>query len=84
MSVARNIAKWLWVSRPRAGRARRAGRLGGRMFPAAYLNEQAIEIRLLLDHRQDLVAERTRTVNRLRWHLLVLCPELERSLRVGH
>jgi transposase len=54
---------------------------GVEQFPAAYLNERAIEIRLLLDHRQDLVAERTRTVNRLRWHLLVLCPELERSLK---
>ncbi|MGZ6662373.1 MAG: transposase, partial [Solirubrobacteraceae bacterium] len=26
---------------------------------------------------------RTRTVNRLRWHLLTLCPELERSLKRG-
>lgn len=52
-------------------------------FPVAYLNQQAMEIRLLLDHRNDLVAERTRTVNRLRWHLLVLCPELERSVKPG-
>ena len=52
-------------------------------FPVAYLNERAIEIRLLLDHRNDLVAERTRTVNRLRWHLLMLCPELEQSLKRG-
>jgi transposase len=52
-------------------------------FPVAYLDEQAMEIRLLLDHRGDLVAERTRTVNRLRWHLLELCPELERSLKRG-
>jgi transposase len=37
----------------------------------------------LLDHRGDLVADRTRTVNRLRWHLLQLCPELERSLKPG-
>ena len=50
---------------------------GVEKFPVAYLNEQAMEIRLLLDHRNDLVAERTRTVNRLRWHLLELCPELE-------
>jgi transposase len=42
-----------------------------------------MEIRLLLDHRDDLVAERTRTINRLRWHLLELCPELERSLKRG-
>ena len=56
---------------------------GIEQFPLAYLNEQAMEIRLLLDHRGDLVAERTRTVNRLRWHLLELCPELERSLKRG-
>jgi transposase len=42
-----------------------------------------MEIRLVSDHRGDLVAERTRTVNRLRWHLLVLIPELERSIGRG-
>jgi transposase len=47
------------------------------------MNERAMEIRLLLDHRDDLVAERTRTINRLRWHLLELCSELERSLGRG-
>jgi len=52
-------------------------------FPAAYLDEQAMEIRLLFDHRNDLVVERTRVINRLRWHLLELCPELERSLKRG-
>ena len=56
---------------------------GVEQFPVAYLNEQAMEIRLLLDHRHDLVAERTRIVIRLRWHLLELCPELERSLKRG-
>jgi transposase len=56
---------------------------GVEQFPVAYLDEQAMEIRLLLDHRGDLVADRTRTVNRLRWHLLELCPELERSLKRG-
>ena len=40
-----------------------------------------MEIRLLLDHRSDLVAERTRTVNRLRWHLVTVRPELEASLK---
>src|SRR6516225_790288 len=52
-------------------------------FPVAYLNERAMEIRLLSDHRHDLVVERTRTINRLRWHLLELCPELERQLGRG-
>ena len=42
-----------------------------------------MEIRLISDHRGDLVADRTRVVNRLRWHLLVLCPELESSLKRG-
>ena len=50
-------------------------------FPAAYLDERAMEIRLLADHRNDLIAERTRIQNRLRWHLVALCPELEASLK---
>jgi transposase len=54
---------------------------GVQKFPVAYLNGPAMEIRLLLDHRSDLVAERTRTINRLRWHLVTLCPELEASLK---
>ena len=56
---------------------------GVESFPAAYLDERAMEIRLLSDHRKDLVAERTRVQNRLRWHLLELSPELERSLQRG-
>jgi transposase len=54
---------------------------GVERFPAAHLDEQALEIRLLADHRGDLVRERTRVQNRLRWHLLELCPELEQSLK---
>jgi transposase len=56
---------------------------GVEQFPVAYLDERAMEIRLISDHRGDLVADRTRTVNRLRWHLLELCPELERSVKRG-
>lgn len=52
-------------------------------FPSAYLDGRAMEIRLLSDHREDLVAERTRMQNRLRWHLLELCPELEAELCRG-
>jgi transposase len=51
-------------------------------FPAAHLNEDAMQIRLLSDHRSDLVAERTRMQNRLRWHLVALCPELEASVKL--
>lgn len=53
---------------------------GVERFPAAFLDERALEIRLLADHRADLVAERTRQINRLRWHLVDLCPELEASI----
>jgi transposase len=46
-------------------------------LPAAALEGAWREIRLLLDHREDLVGERTRAQNRLRWHLHELEPELE-------
>jgi transposase len=48
-----------------------------RALPVAALEGASREIRLLLDHREDLVAERTRAQNRLRWHLHELAPELE-------
>lgn len=61
--------------------ARAAVREGVDTLPKAFLDEQAFEIRLLHDHRQDLVAERTRHQNRLRWHLVELDPDLEAGLR---
>jgi transposase len=61
--------------------ARAVVREGVGSFPIAYLDEQAMRIRLLSDHRQDLVAERTRTQTRLRWHLMDLCPELEAEIK---
>jgi transposase len=60
--------------------ARAVLREGIERFPAAFLDEQAMEIRLIADHRHDIVAERTRVQNRLRWHLVELCPDLEDSL----
>jgi transposase len=52
-------------------------------FPAAFLDEAAMEIRLLADHRGDLVAERTRIQARLRWHLVELDDQFEASLPAG-
>ena len=43
-------------------------------LPVARLDGPARELRLLVDHREDLVAERTRQINRLRWHLHELDP----------
>jgi transposase len=48
-----------------------------RSLPAARLAGREREIRLLVDHRDDLVGERTRIQQRLRWHLHELDPELE-------
>lgn len=42
--------------------------------PIARLDDADREIRLLVDHREDLVAERTRIISRLRWHLHELDP----------
>lgn len=46
-------------------------------LPQAQLAGCEREIRLLADHREDLVGERTRMQNRLRWHLHDLDPSLE-------
>jgi transposase len=53
----------------------------------ACLDGPARTVKLLSDHRQDLVAERTRLCNRLRWHLHELDPGLDvpsRGLRRYH
>ena len=60
--------------------ARAALREGVDALPTAFLDAAAMEIRLLADHRDDLVAERTRQQNRLRWHLVELDADLEAAL----
>jgi transposase len=50
-------------------------------FPAAFLDDRAMDIRLLCDYRDQLISERVRLANRLRWHLLAIDPELEAQLR---
>jgi transposase len=58
----------------------------GAGLPAARLDEQVLEVRRLTDYRDDLVAERTRVVNRLRGLVRDLDPELApppRSLGSG-
>jgi len=60
--------------------ARAVLREGVERFPTAFLDERAAEIRLLSDHRDALVVERTRLMNRLRWNLVILDPVLEAKL----
>lgn len=43
-------------------------------LPTAHLDDESRVLRLLVDHREDLVAERTRHINRLRWHLHEMDP----------
>lgn len=46
-------------------------------LPRAEHTHASRELKLLIDHREDLVATRTRLQNRLRWHLHELDPELD-------
>jgi transposase len=57
--------------------ARAAVSEGPGSLPVATVDEQAHEIKLLLDHHDDLVAQRSDDQRRLRWHLHDLWPELE-------
>ena len=43
-------------------------------LPVATHDEASRELKLLVDRREDLVAERTRMINRLRWHLHRIAP----------
>ena len=50
-------------------------------LPTARLDGAEREVRLLVDHREDLVGERTRMISRLRWHLHELEPGSEPPAR---
>jgi transposase len=57
--------------------ARAALREGPETLPPAHLDEDAMQVKLLLDHRENLVKARSEDQQRLRWHLHDLWPELE-------
>jgi transposase len=61
--------------------ARAAIAEGPDRLPVARLDGVELEIRLLVDHRERLVWQRTALVNDLRWHLHDLWPEFEIPLR---
>jgi transposase len=46
-------------------------------LPVAALDGPTREVKLLVDYRRDLVRQRTRVANRLRWHLHELDPGLQ-------
>ena len=53
---------------------------GMESFPVAFTDEHALEIRVLSDYRNQIIVERTRMINRLRWHLVAIAPDLESQL----
>jgi transposase len=57
--------------------ARAALKEGPETLPAAHLDARALELKLLLDHREDIVRTRVEDQQRLRWHLHDLWAELE-------
>jgi transposase len=61
--------------------ARAALREGLDTLPVAFLDERAHEIRVLTDYRDQIISERVRLINRLRWHLVQIAPELEAQIR---
>jgi transposase len=54
-------------------------RMRGQDVPVLHPDDDLIsELRMLTGHRADLVADRTRTINRMRQQLIAVCPALER------
>jgi hypothetical protein len=74
MANARTAARTYGKSDPIDALAVARAALREPELPTAQLDGPARELRLLVDHRDDLVAERTRVINRLRWHLHELDP----------
>jgi len=61
--------------------ARAALREGLDELPVAQLDDRALEIRQLVDHRDRLIRQRTALINDLRWHLHDLDPSFQVPVR---
>jgi transposase len=81
MTGARKAARTVGKSDPIDALAVARAALREGDLPTAFLDPQTRELRLLVDHREDLVRERTQVQNRLRWLLHELDPEL--AIRPG-
>jgi len=81
MAAARRGARTRGKSDPIDALAAARAALREPDLPVAQLDGPARDLRLLVDHREDLVAERTRIENRLRWHLHELQPGEEPPTR---
>jgi transposase len=81
MAGARQAVRALGKSDPIDALAVARAALREPNLPTAGHDQTSWEVKLLVDHRENLVAERTRQINRLRWHLHQLDPDLERATR---
>jgi transposase len=81
MANARSAARSFGKSDPIDALAVARAALREPGLPVAKLDGAEREVRLLVDHREDLVGERTRMISRLRWHLHELDPGNEPALR---
>jgi len=81
MAHARDAARTYGKSDPIDALAVAQAALREPDLPVARLDGPSRDLRLLVDHREDLVRERTAQVNRLRWHLHELDPSWDPAPR---
>jgi transposase len=81
MAHARDAARTYGKSDPIDALAVARAALREPGLPVAQLDGPARELRLLVDHREDLVRDRTAHINRLRWHLHELDPSWDPTPR---
>jgi transposase len=81
MAAARSSARTYGKSDPIDALAVARAALREPHLPTARLEGPERELRLLVDHREDLVNERVRIMARLRWHLHELDPSWEPAPR---
>ena len=82
MAHARDSARTYGKSDPIDALAVARAALREQHLPVARLDGPCRELRLLVDHREDLVRDRVAHINRLRWHLHELDPSWDPAPRV--
>ena len=81
MAHARDAARTYGKSDPIDALAVARAALREPNLPLARLDGPSRDLRLLVDHREDLVRDRTGLINRLRWHLHELDPSWDPTPR---
>lgn len=77
MAVQRRVARTRGKSDPIDALAVAHAVLRAPELPVASHDEASREVKLLVDHRESLVRQRTAIVNRLRWHLHRIDPTID-------